>query len=69
MIRSTLHFTFFLIVFWYEFQPANGVCDKKWFGNNCQYKCHCQNTDCDTNGDCVAPSTCERGWFGYKCQY
>ncbi|XP_055884639.1 receptor-type tyrosine-protein phosphatase epsilon-like [Biomphalaria glabrata] len=69
MIRSTLNFTFFLIVFWYKFQPANGVCDKKWFGNNCQYKCHCQNTDCDTNGDCVAPSTCERGWFGYKCQY
>ncbi|KAI8773519.1 cell death abnormality protein 1, partial [Biomphalaria glabrata] len=45
-----------------------GGCGTGWFGNYCQYKCHCKNSACDTNGDCVNV-TCERGWFGYKCQY
>uniref|UniRef100_A0A2C9LU04 Uncharacterized protein n=1 Tax=Biomphalaria glabrata TaxID=6526 RepID=A0A2C9LU04_BIOGL len=48
--------------------PFEGGCGTGWFGNYCQYKCHCKNSACDTNGDCVNV-TCERGWFGYKCQY
>ncbi|GFN80258.1 multiple epidermal growth factor-like domains 10, partial [Plakobranchus ocellatus] len=40
-----------------------------WFGNKCQYKCHCASQRyCDaTTGAC--PNECETGWFGFACQY
>ncbi|CAL1544216.1 unnamed protein product [Lymnaea stagnalis] len=43
--------------------------NNKWFGANCQYKCHCKNNvACNvTNGDC--PNGCVSGWFGPACQY
>ncbi|XP_055884636.1 uncharacterized protein LOC106052861 [Biomphalaria glabrata] len=43
------------------------TCGTGWFGNYCQYKCHCINNQCDTNG--INDLPCEKGWFGYKCQY
>ncbi|KAK6991255.1 multiple epidermal growth factor-like domains protein 11, partial [Biomphalaria glabrata] len=42
-------------------------CDIGWFGDKCQYQCHC-NTICKTSGDCTE-NKCSPGWFGYKCQY
>ncbi|GFN80253.1 fucolectin-related protein [Plakobranchus ocellatus] len=45
-------------------------CRKRgWFGNKCQYKCHCERQRyCDaTTGAC--PNKCETGWFGFACQY
>ncbi|KAK6991239.1 receptor-type tyrosine-protein phosphatase kappa, partial [Biomphalaria glabrata] len=45
------------------------TCRTGWFGDYCQYKCHCINNQCDTNGTCTNGSSCEKGWFGYKCQY
>ncbi|KAH9490839.1 hypothetical protein Btru_033529, partial [Bulinus truncatus] len=39
-----------------------------WFGDFLQYKCHCKNSQCDSDGYCK-DGICEKGWFGYKCQY
>ncbi|GFO23041.1 multiple epidermal growth factor-like domains protein 6 [Plakobranchus ocellatus] len=40
-----------------------------WFGNNCEFQCHCaNNTECDRiTGDCS--NGCEPQWFGPACQY
>ncbi|XP_059168902.1 uncharacterized protein LOC131950694 [Physella acuta] len=45
------------------------ACTEGWFGPSCQYKCHCLNNDCDSDGRCVDSETCEPGWFGPLCQY
>uniref|UniRef100_A0A2C9KYD7 EGF-like domain-containing protein n=1 Tax=Biomphalaria glabrata TaxID=6526 RepID=A0A2C9KYD7_BIOGL len=42
-------------------------CDSGWFGDKCQYQCHCVSK-CNTSGDCT-DNKCSPGWFGYKCQY
>uniref|UniRef100_A0A2C9LA96 EGF-like domain-containing protein n=1 Tax=Biomphalaria glabrata TaxID=6526 RepID=A0A2C9LA96_BIOGL len=57
------------VCFFFGHVGADNSCSAGWFGNYCQYKCHCKNSTCDTNGDCVGTTPCERGWFGYKCQY
>ncbi|GFO03936.1 fibrinogen-related molecule [Plakobranchus ocellatus] len=49
---------------------STGNClERGWFGNNCQYMCHCKyQQQCDrTTGTCPGP--CESGWFGPACQY
>ncbi|KAK0064989.1 platelet endothelial aggregation receptor 1-like isoform X2 [Biomphalaria pfeifferi] len=61
--------TWSLVCFFFGNVRADNSCSAGWFGNYCQYKCHCNNSTCDTNGDCVGTTPCERGWFGYKCQY
>ncbi|GFR92653.1 histone-lysine N-methyltransferase SETMAR [Elysia marginata] len=40
-----------------------------WFGDKCQYRCHCtDDVDCDkVTGLCS--SGCGPGWFGPSCQY
>ncbi|XP_055886152.1 uncharacterized protein LOC106061757 isoform X2 [Biomphalaria glabrata] len=45
------------------------ACDVGWFGPVCQYQCHCENTQCDHDGNCINSAKCTSGWFGYKCQY
>ncbi|KAK6991248.1 hypothetical protein BgiMline_014608, partial [Biomphalaria glabrata] len=57
------------VCFFFGNVGADISCSAGWFGNYCQYKCHCKNSTCDTNGDCVGTTPCERGWFGCKCQY
>ncbi|KAK0064897.1 platelet endothelial aggregation receptor 1-like isoform X2 [Biomphalaria pfeifferi] len=48
---------------------TSDACDKGWFGERCQYKCHCQS-DCDKEGQCVGNDTrCDSSWFGTKCQH
>ncbi|GFO17992.1 fucolectin-related protein [Plakobranchus ocellatus] len=44
-------------------------CDQGWFGDECQFQCHCAvNTGCDpSNGTCSAG--CDPQWFGPACQY
>ena len=43
-------------------------CDRGWFGNNCQYQCHCAGSaECDNGGHCS--SGCAENWFGPACQY
>ncbi|GFO39310.1 fucolectin-related protein, partial [Plakobranchus ocellatus] len=44
-------------------------CALGWFGDSCQFQCHCAgNTDCDpSNGACS--SGCDPQWFGPGCQY
>ncbi|GFO27357.1 multiple epidermal growth factor-like domains 10 [Plakobranchus ocellatus] len=44
-------------------------CDQGWFGDECQFQCHCAvNTGCDpSNGICSAG--CDPQWFGPACQY
>ncbi|XP_059166738.1 uncharacterized protein LOC131949005 [Physella acuta] len=44
----------------------SGVCQYGWFGQACQYKCHCQKDECH-NGYC--PLGCGKGWFGPQCQF
>ncbi|GFN85839.1 fucolectin-related protein [Plakobranchus ocellatus] len=40
-----------------------------WFGNNCEFQCHCaNNAECDrTTGACS--NGCDPQWFGPACQY
>ncbi|GFO50189.1 scavenger receptor class f member 2 [Plakobranchus ocellatus] len=40
-----------------------------WFGNNCEFQCHCaNNTECDQiTGACS--NGCDPQWFGPACQY
>ncbi|KAH9494734.1 hypothetical protein Btru_017742 [Bulinus truncatus] len=51
------------------FQPPSCTqsCDTSWFGDSCEYKCHCDE-GCNKTGDCLK-GRCSAGWFGYKCQY
>ncbi|KAK3783400.1 hypothetical protein RRG08_033663 [Elysia crispata] len=43
-------------------------CDEGWFGDRCQFKCHClDGDDCDNNGFCSRG--CDPSWFGPACQY
>ncbi|GFN80191.1 receptor-type tyrosine-protein phosphatase kappa [Plakobranchus ocellatus] len=45
------------------------TCDQGWFGDACQFQCHCaDNTGCDpSNGTCS--NGCDSRWFGPACQY
>ncbi|GFO15112.1 multiple epidermal growth factor-like domains protein 10 [Plakobranchus ocellatus] len=47
------------------------MCQKSgWFGNECQYQCHCMDGDkvCSRDtGECRGK--CAQGWFGPACQY
>lgn len=41
-----------------------------WFGPDCVYKCHCQQTLCDgASGECTEGTRCEDGYTGTSCQY
>lgn len=41
-----------------------------WFGPDCVYKCHCQQTLCDgASGACTEGTRCEDGYTGTSCQY
>ncbi|CAL1544495.1 unnamed protein product, partial [Lymnaea stagnalis] len=53
----------------HTFSLSVSSCDVGWFGERCQYKCHCTNSSCDLQGECTNGSKCERGWFGPECQY
>nr|KAI8754777.1 hypothetical protein BgiMline_013243 [Biomphalaria glabrata] len=56
-------------VFWELFLHSLDACDKGWFGERCQFKCHCQS-DCDKEGQCVGDTPrCDSWWFGKTCQY
>ncbi|GFN81475.1 fibrinogen-related molecule [Plakobranchus ocellatus] len=49
---------------------STGSCSETgWFGNKCQFMCHCKyKEECERpTGTCTGP--CERGWFGPACQY
>ncbi|GFR79393.1 fucolectin-related protein [Elysia marginata] len=44
------------------------ACDSGWFGDNCQYQCHCAGSAlCNQDGSCNAG--CSDNWFGPACQY
>ena len=61
---DVLSFNVFLLL------PCLGQCiTPGWFGNDCQFECHCaNNADCDMlHGDC--PGTCAAGYFGPACQF
>nr|KAI8754324.1 receptor-type tyrosine-protein phosphatase epsilon-like isoform X2 [Biomphalaria glabrata] len=63
------YFIIFSLFFLY-FNLQTKACNVGWFGDSCQYKCHCRdNAQCDATGACNGSEECERGWFGYKCQY
>ncbi|XP_059162884.1 uncharacterized protein LOC131946226 [Physella acuta] len=43
-------------------------CPQSWFGDKCQYMCHCLNqVTCDSDSGCLYG--CQPGWFGPGCQY
>ncbi|XP_059168900.1 platelet endothelial aggregation receptor 1-like [Physella acuta] len=45
-------------------------CDQGWFGSNCQFKCHCKQSNlCSYQGECSNGGKCDEGWFGPSCQY
>ncbi|XP_059158862.1 uncharacterized protein LOC131942914 [Physella acuta] len=58
-----------LFVFCWPIASVLSECTTGWFGDNCQYKCHCTDNNCDDNGLCLTNSTCTGGWFGPLCQY
>lgn len=45
------------------------ACNSGIFGSRCQFKCHCENNGCDSNGECTNGRGCADGWFGPLCQY
>lgn len=48
--------------------PIQVKCDTGWFGNRCQFQCHCSGPpDCTFDGFCQ--SGCDPNWFGPACQY
>ncbi|CAL1532181.1 unnamed protein product, partial [Lymnaea stagnalis] len=49
--------------------PVASGCDTGWFGNSCQYQCHCSSNYCDDSGECTDGSKCDSEWFGPACQY
>ncbi|CAL1532175.1 unnamed protein product, partial [Lymnaea stagnalis] len=51
------------------FTPVASGCNPGWFGNSCNYQCHCSNNQCDVSGECTAGSKCNSEWFGPACQY
>uniref|UniRef100_A0A2C9L2A2 Uncharacterized protein n=1 Tax=Biomphalaria glabrata TaxID=6526 RepID=A0A2C9L2A2_BIOGL len=60
---------FIFALVWAFFLPALEACGKGWFGEACQFKCHCQS-DCDKEGLCIGNNPrCENLWFGTRCQY
>ncbi|KAK0064896.1 cell death abnormality protein 1 [Biomphalaria pfeifferi] len=60
---------FIFAVFWELFLHSLDACDKGWFGERCQFKCHCQS-DCDKEGQCAGDEPrCDSWWFGTKCQF
>ncbi|XP_059154402.1 uncharacterized protein LOC131939889 [Physella acuta] len=44
-------------------------CPEGWFGNKCEYQCHCQDQNCDASGACPVGAKCARSYFGFACQY
>ncbi|KAH9490840.1 hypothetical protein Btru_033530 [Bulinus truncatus] len=65
MLLFTFVFNFILL---YYRSKAENKYTNKWFGDFLQYKCHCKNSQCDSDGYCK-DGICEKGCFGYKCQY
>ncbi|RUS75224.1 hypothetical protein EGW08_017014 [Elysia chlorotica] len=52
----------------YNFYQYNNNCDKGWFGDRCQFQCHCrEDAGCDERGFCS--NGCDPSWFGPACQY
>ncbi|KAH9491432.1 hypothetical protein Btru_032161 [Bulinus truncatus] len=43
-----------------------GLCPNGWFGSKCQFQCHCDNSQCPSDGQCIG--RCAQGWFGESCQ-
>ncbi|KAH9490847.1 hypothetical protein Btru_033546 [Bulinus truncatus] len=60
--------TTLLLTILYSSSFTESTCSNGWFGDYCQYKCHCKNNPCNSDGSCKGAG-CESGWFGYKCQY
>lgn len=51
-----------------KFCDAQSTCSNGWFGDNCQFMCHCDLGPCDkVTGTCN--SGCQSDWFGPGCQY
>ncbi|KAI8785604.1 laminin subunit alpha isoform X3 [Biomphalaria glabrata] len=44
-------------------------CPGDLFGDNCLHKCHCDDSPCNRNGNCLTSTRCSPGWFGPACQY
>ncbi|CAL1545876.1 unnamed protein product, partial [Lymnaea stagnalis] len=44
-------------------------CPLGFFGQSCQYLCHCKDNLCQRDGRCKKGSSCEDGWFALGCQY
>ncbi|GFR77664.1 fucolectin-related protein [Elysia marginata] len=54
----------YIYLFWLNTE----ACYSGWFGDNCQYQCHCaESTPCNQDGSCNAG--CSENWFGPACQY
>ena len=48
--------------------PAETSCKGGWFGDQCQYQCHCSGCDTCLDGSCNGRE-CHSDWFGPACQY
>ncbi|KAH9490848.1 hypothetical protein Btru_033547 [Bulinus truncatus] len=68
MTKAVGFLTTLLLMILYNSSLTESTCSNGWFGDYCQYKCHCKNNPCNSNGSCKGAG-CESGWFGYKCQY
>ncbi|XP_055872731.1 uncharacterized protein LOC106050221 isoform X2 [Biomphalaria glabrata] len=44
-------------------------CLPGWFGTNCDQLCHCERSQCLSNGTCRPGVLCERSYFGTQCQF
>ncbi|GFN79556.1 receptor-type tyrosine-protein phosphatase s, partial [Plakobranchus ocellatus] len=68
-INSEVMETFFKSTIVFEYFTAQQCPREGWFGDKCQFQCHCAvNTGCDpSNGICS--NGCDPRWFGPGCQY
>ncbi|GFN78769.1 receptor-type tyrosine-protein phosphatase kappa [Plakobranchus ocellatus] len=50
-------------------QQSQSQCEKGWFGERCQFMCHClDHSKCDRR-DGACSKGCDPQWFGPGCQY
>ncbi|GFO17533.1 multiple epidermal growth factor-like domains protein 6 [Plakobranchus ocellatus] len=59
----------FLLIASFCSSYSQTACEKGWFGESCQFLCHCaDHGDCNkTDGTCS--KGCDQQWFGPGCQY
>ncbi|CAL1534176.1 unnamed protein product [Lymnaea stagnalis] len=71
MCNIWLLFSMVTLAFQLSLVNSQAVCSPSgWFGPRCQYKCHCENDQCNSStGQCTDNSKCVSGWFGLGCQY